>query len=80
MAVPGPPLDPRAAGTNNLIRNGAALVRHAGDVLEVLASLPRCSSLRRRQAAMIRNRGTTARPKARSPGRRVSAPRAQARS
>ena len=31
--------DPRAAGTNNLIRNGAALVRHAGDVLEVLSSL-----------------------------------------
>lgn len=40
MAVPGSPLDPRAAGTNNLIRNGAALVRHAGDVLEVLAALP----------------------------------------
>ncbi|MFN4185176.1 MAG: DNA-processing protein DprA, partial [Hyphomonas sp.] len=40
MAVPGSPLDPRAAGTNNLIRNGAALVRHAGDVLEVLTSLP----------------------------------------
>ncbi len=40
MAVPGSPLDPRAAGTNNLIRNGAALVRHAGDVLEVLSSLP----------------------------------------
>ena len=39
MAVPGSPLDPRAAGTNNLIRNGAALVRHAGDVLEVLSSL-----------------------------------------
>lgn len=40
MAVPGSPLDPRAAGTNNLIRNGACLVRHAGDVLEVLSSLP----------------------------------------
>ena len=40
MAVPGSPLDPRAAGTNGLIRQGAALVRHAGDVLEVLAGLP----------------------------------------
>jgi DNA processing protein len=40
MAVPGSPLDPRAAGTNGLIRQGAALVRHAADVLEVLDSLP----------------------------------------
>jgi DNA processing protein len=40
MAVPGSPLDPRAAGTNGLIRQGAALVRHAGDVLEVLSGLP----------------------------------------
>jgi DNA processing protein len=40
MAVPGSPLDPRAAGTNGLIRQGAALVRHAADVLDVLAGLP----------------------------------------
>ncbi|MBY9067093.1 DNA-processing protein DprA [Hyphomonas sp. WL0036] len=40
MAVPGSPLDPRSAGTNNLIRNGAALVRDARDVIEVLSSLP----------------------------------------
>lgn len=40
MAVPGSPLDPRAAGTNGLIRQGAILVRHAGDVLEVLSGLP----------------------------------------
>lgn len=40
MAVPGSPLDPRAAGTNGLIRQGAMLVRHAADVLEVLGSLP----------------------------------------
>lgn len=39
MAVPGSPLDPRAAGTNRLIRQGAALVRHADDVLEILSSL-----------------------------------------
>lgn len=39
MAVPGSPLDPRAAGTNQLIRDGALLVRHGQDVLEVLQSL-----------------------------------------
>lgn len=39
MAVPGSRLDPRAAGTSNLIHNDAALLRHAGDVLEVLSSL-----------------------------------------
>lgn len=40
MAVPGSPLDPRAAGTNGLIRQGAVLVRHAADVLDVLTGLP----------------------------------------
>lgn len=37
FAVPGSPLDPRAAGTNRLIRDGAALVRSADDVLESLS-------------------------------------------
>lgn len=37
MAVPGSPLDPRYAGTNRLLRDGAILVRNADDVLEVLA-------------------------------------------
>lgn len=41
MAVPGSPLDPRAAGTNGLLHQGATLVRHAGDVLDVLSSLDR---------------------------------------
>lgn len=36
MAVPGAPLDPRAEGCNELIRQGAALIRGAGDVLEAL--------------------------------------------
>ncbi|MEO0816968.1 MAG: DNA-processing protein DprA [Pseudomonadota bacterium] len=39
MAVPGSPLDPRAFGTNRLIRDGAILVRNCDDVLEVLNSL-----------------------------------------
>jgi DNA processing protein len=33
MAVPGSPMDPRAQGTNRLIKDGAALVENAGDVL-----------------------------------------------
>jgi DNA processing protein len=36
FAVPGSPLDPRAEGTNKLIRDGATLTRNAEDVLEVL--------------------------------------------
>ncbi|MBK6896816.1 MAG: DNA-protecting protein DprA [Alphaproteobacteria bacterium] len=35
-AVPGSPLDPRAAGPNHLIREGATLVRGADDVMEAL--------------------------------------------
>jgi DNA processing protein len=37
MAVPGNPLDPRAGGCNQLIRDGAILVRGAADVAEALA-------------------------------------------
>lgn len=36
LAVPGHPLDARAAGCNMLIRDGATLVRHADDVFDVL--------------------------------------------
>ena len=36
MAVPGHPFDARAAGCNTLLRDGATLVRHAGDVAETL--------------------------------------------
>lgn len=36
FAVPGSPLDPRAEGTNRLIRNGATLLTSAADVLESL--------------------------------------------
>jgi DNA processing protein len=37
MAVPGSPLDPRAQGCNQLIREGATLVQSADDVLEAIA-------------------------------------------
>lgn len=36
FAVPGSPLDPRAAGTNQLIKQGAGLVTSAADILEAL--------------------------------------------
>ena len=39
MAVPGSPLDPRARGCNQLIRDGATLVQSAADVLEQLGPI-----------------------------------------
>jgi len=39
FAVPGSPLDPRAAGANGLIRDGAILVTQASDVVEALSPL-----------------------------------------
>jgi len=41
FAVPGSPIDPRAAGCNDLIRQGATLCANAEDVLRVIDSLPR---------------------------------------
>ncbi|MBC6982055.1 DNA-processing protein DprA [Caulobacter sp. 17J80-11] len=38
LAVPGSPLEPRAKGTNDLIRQGAALCEGAEDVLRALAA------------------------------------------
>lgn len=40
FAVPGSPLDPRARGCNDLIRQGATLVEEAEDVLRVLDAQP----------------------------------------
>lgn len=39
MAIPGSPLDPRAQGCNQLIRDGATLVQNADDVLEALGPI-----------------------------------------
>jgi len=41
MAVPGSPLDPRHRGTNRLIREGAALIEGADDVVAALRGLGR---------------------------------------
>ncbi len=40
FAVPGSPLDPRANGTNDLLRQGAVLTEGAEDVLNHIHSLP----------------------------------------
>jgi DNA processing protein len=39
FAVPGSPLDPRAAGTNGLLKDGATLVTETADVVNALAPL-----------------------------------------
>jgi DNA processing protein len=39
MAVPGSPLDPRCRGTNHLIRQGAALIESADDVMTALEGM-----------------------------------------
>ena len=39
FAVPGSPLDPRARGTNGLIRQGATLTEGAADVIQVLGGM-----------------------------------------
>jgi DNA processing protein len=39
FAVPGSPLDPRAAGTNDLIKQGATLVTEASDVIQMVTPI-----------------------------------------
>ncbi len=41
FAVPGSPLDPRATGTNDLIRQGAVLTEKTEDILAHIHALPR---------------------------------------
>ena len=41
LAIPGSPLDPRAHGANDLIRDGATLVQSAADIIEALAPMAR---------------------------------------
>jgi DNA processing protein len=45
FAVPGSPLDPRCAGSNDLIRQGAHLTSNLADVLEHLPDAPRAMPL-----------------------------------
>ena len=43
FAVPGSPLDPRAAGTNDLIKQGATLTTEASDVIDAVEPIGRAS-------------------------------------
>lgn len=40
FAVPGSPLEARSEGPNLLLRDGATLIRHAGDILEAITRHP----------------------------------------
>ncbi len=54
MAIPGSPLDPRARGCNQLIRDGATLVQTAEDVVEAVQPLkPRVAAAASRYEPMI---------------------------
>lgn len=63
MAVPGSPLDPRARGVNDLIRNGATLVENADHVREVLDPV-RGSALQRERFSEREEQAFNARPAA----------------
>lgn len=53
MAVPGHPLDPRAEGTNRLIKDGAALVTSAEDILRALSCPAPASALKEAAAPAV---------------------------
>ncbi len=57
FAVPGHPLDPRAEGTNQLLKSGATLVTVSADILEFLKPLatgPDADSTSFREPAQLR--------------------------
>jgi DNA processing protein len=58
FVVPGSPADPRYAGSNSLIRDGAILTRDANDILGVLGA-PRSA-----RQALVKPRGNPAHPEA----------------
>ncbi len=45
FAIPGSPLDPRAGGTNKLIKDGATLVESAADIINVLRNMQEPTAL-----------------------------------
>ena len=67
FAVPGSPLDPRAEGTNGLLKQGATLVTEAADVLDRAAADPRARrSISRREEPEARSRLASPSPPATS--------------
>ena len=76
MAVPGHPLDARAAGCNALIRDGATLIRNAEDVIAALEASGAMLRFERQAGAdQLDNRITRTRNQVED---RPSAPRAPA--
>ena len=72
FAVPGSPLDPRAAGTNGLIKQGATLITEAADVIQAVEPIMGrpTRNLRegRQRAAGVRSRRERARAHRRPAG------------
>ncbi len=60
FVVPGSPMDPRYAGSNSLIRDGAILVRDANDILSVLGH-PKIALQRPEKQRQISTEGDAAR-------------------
>ena len=72
FAVPGSPLDPRAEGTNGLIKQGATPVTETSDIVTLLQPIME-------QRNVPRQEGERSRPKAassRGPSRRLTTARA----
>ncbi len=66
FAVPGSPLDPRAAGTNDLIKQGATLITEAADVINAVEPImERPIELRERMATIRWTSNPTASERAR---------------
>jgi DNA processing protein len=53
MAIPGSPLDPRARGCNQLIREGATLVQDASEILELVRPLDMRMPVRKARPATV---------------------------
>ncbi|SEB64615.1 DNA-processing protein DprA [Rhodobacter sp. 24-YEA-8] len=62
LAVPGHPFDARSGGCNHLIRDGAALLRDAGDVFEALGTGPNMPDLTRHPARPLTGTAATKLP------------------
>ena len=69
MAVPGSPLDPRAQGCNQLIRDGATLVQTAPDVLEALQPIESAGGAAAARSKPRRRSRRTGEPVARRPSK-----------
>ena len=53
FAVPGSPLDPRASGTNTLLKNGAIMLTQAQDIIDALAPMLRKDGTAPQQAGFV---------------------------